>query len=135
MDRARSEVNIEPPKERIDSSDGKLMTITALGFDSFQGLMSAIPFAGLILGPLVSFLVWLTFFIWLKLHGVTIGDSVERMAVMFAGFFFELIPLLNILPIWTLTIFITVKLVQRTDRKKIKEFYEQLNSSPRLARK
>jgi hypothetical protein len=122
--------NTEPPKERIDSTDGQLMVITAFGLDFFQGIIGAIPFAGPIIAPVISLFIWFTFFIWLKLHGVSITDTIERIALMFGGFLLELVPLLNILPIWTLTILITVLLVQRSDRKKREEFYRDTHTTP-----
>ena len=130
MARTYTKENIVPPKERIDSETGRLMVITALGFDFFQGIIGMLPFVGFILAPLISFLIWLTFWIWLKLHGVSLGDNIKRMAIMFGGFLLELVPILNILPVWTLTIFITVLMVQRDDKRKIKEFYENTGTQP-----
>lgn len=124
MARNNARENIALPKERIDSSTGNLMVITALGFDFFQGIIGMLPIVGpMIAGFIINPIVFLTFFVWLKLHGVSIGDSVQRLALMFGGFLIELIPLLNILPAWTLTIFMTVLIVQRSDKRKIKEFY------------
>ncbi len=121
--------NIEPPQERIDKSTGRLMVIVALGFDFFQGIIGVLPVVGFILSPLVSLFIWLTFWIWLKLHGVNVTDKIGRIFIMWGGFFLELIPLLNILPTWTMTIFITVSLIQRDDKRKIKEFYENLKNT------
>jgi signal transduction histidine kinase len=122
--------NIEPPEERIDSSTGKLLVIVAFGLDFFQGIIGALPFVGAILSPMISLLVFLIFWMWLKLHGVSITDSIERIAIMFGGFLVELIPILNILPAWTLTIFITVLLVRNKDKREIKDFYEETGTSP-----
>ena len=114
--------NLKPPKERIDSSTGLFMVITALWFDFLQIALG-------IFALLVTPFMWLTFFVWLKLHKVTIGDSVKRIALMFGGFLVELIPIVNILPAWNLMIFITVLLVQRSDKKKIEEFYKNSKAS------
>lgn len=124
MAQSSSIENISPPRERIDKSSALLMAITVIGLEVFQGLVGALPIAGVILGPLVGFLIWFTFFIWLKLHGVTMGDNVKRMIVMLVGFFFEMIPIVGILPIWTATIIITIALVRNEDKKKIKKFTE-----------
>ena len=117
------------PQERIDSSTGLLMVIVALGFDFFQGIIGILPIAGFILAPLISLFIWLTFWIWLKLHGVNITDKTKRIVIMWGGFLLELIPLLDILPIWTITIFITVLSVQHSDKVKIKEFYKNTDIS------
>ncbi len=128
MARNISPESIEPPQERIDSGTGKLMVAVAFGFDLFQGVVGLTPFVGWVLSPMIGLIIWLTFWIWLKLHGVSVVESVERMAILFGGFLVELVPILNILPVWTLTIFVTVLLVQREDKKKIKEFYENIKS-------
>ena len=125
----KSNKNINAPQERIDSSTGLLMVIVALGFDFFQGIIGILPIAGFILAPLISLFIWLTFWIWLKLHGVNITDKTKRIVIMWGGFLLELIPLLDILPIWTITIFITVLSVQHSDKVKIKEFYKNTDIS------
>jgi hypothetical protein len=117
--------NVVPPLERIDYSTGQLMAITALFLDFFQGIMGAIPVAGQILSPLISIFIWLTFFVWLKLHEITIIDNIKRLAIMAGGSFLEIIPIINIAPIWTITILITVMLVKVEDKNKIKDFYKQ----------
>jgi len=121
MARKNIKENIEPPQERIDISTWKLMTAASIGADLFQVALG-------VLAPLISPFIFLTFWIWLKLHGVSIVDSVERIALMWGGFLIEVIPGLNILPAWTLTIFITVLLVRHNDTKKIKEFYKNINT-------
>lgn len=121
--------NMIPPKERIDRGTFLLMITTVVGLEIFQGIVGALPIAGVLLGPMVGFLIWLTFFIWFKLHGVTMGDNIKRMGIMLAGFFFELIPVLNILPIWTVTIFITIVIVRNEDKKKIKDFIKARQSA------
>lgn len=120
---------MEPPKERISQSTAQLMVVTALWFDFFQGVIGAVPLIGWIIAPIISFFIWFTFWFWLKLHGVTIADSIKRLALMFVAFLLELTPLLNILPIWTATILITVLLVRHGDKKKMEEFYADTKTS------
>lgn len=111
--------NIVPPEERIDLSTWQLMTVASAGADLLQ--------AGLtIFAPIVSPIIFLTFWVWLKFHGVGISDNIKRIVIMWGGFLVELIPGLNILPAWTLTIFITVLLVRNRDKRKIKEFYKNI---------
>lgn len=117
-----------PPQERIDPSTWQLMVAVALGLDFFQGIVGMLPFVGQILSPIISLFIFLIFWIWLKLHGVTITDSIKRVAIMFGGFLVELIPILNILPSWTLAIFLTVLLVRNSDKRKLKEFYRDTHS-------
>jgi hypothetical protein len=112
----------EPPKERIDKTKGVLMTSIGFGLDSLQASIGIVPILGFIVSPIISLFIWFFFWTWFKLNGVSIGDSVERIAVMFGGFLVEMIPVLNILPAWTLTVFLTVLIVQRADRKALIEY-------------
>lgn len=114
--------NVEPPKERIDTGTWKLMTAVAIGADLFQVMLG-------LFAPLISPFIFLTFWMWLKLHDVSIGDSIKRIAIMWGGFLVELIPVLNFLPTWTLSIFITVLMVRNKDKRKIKEFYKKVKNS------
>lgn len=45
----------------------------------------------------------MTFWLWFKLKGVNFGTA-RRAASMTAGFLIELIPIINILPAWTLAV-------------------------------
>lgn len=120
---------MSPPIERIDRSTGLLMIVTAFLLDTIQAALALMPIVGILLGPLMSFIIWLTFFIWLKLHGVTVGDNIKRIGIMLAGFVFESIAILDVLPIWTATILIMVVLVRREDKKKIKDFIKAKQSA------
>lgn len=122
--------NVEPPKERISSSTGNLMVATALGLDLFQGIIAAIPLAGILISDLIiNPIIIAIFWVWFISHKVHFGNNLRRLALMWGGFFLELIPILNILPIWTLTIFMTVLIVRKKDKKKIEEFYKNLRNA------
>ncbi|MBX4189506.1 hypothetical protein KW785_02835 [Candidatus Parcubacteria bacterium] len=70
----------------------------ALFFDALGGLFAPTLF----LPTLVNVVATLTFFIWLKLHGI---KFTRGKAAGFGGtFLVESIPLVNALPFWTLTI-------------------------------
>ncbi len=129
MVRSLQKKNVRPPQERISPSTGKLMIATAFGLDFLQGIIAAIPIAGVIIADLViNPIIIAVFWVWLILHKVHFNNNMRLLALMWGGFFLELIPLLNILPIWTLTIFMTILMVRNKDKKKIKEFYKNIKT-------
>lgn len=85
------------------------MIVTALFFDTIQfgaDLINFIPFVGFIFAWVissgVSIFAWLTFFLWFRLAGTKFDSKIVATTV--GAFFIELIPLLNALPAWTLSI-------------------------------
>lgn len=85
------------------------MIATALFFDGIQAgtiFIYPIPFVGLILGPLiaggVSFFAFMTFSFWFYLVGMKFNGKIVSTTV--GAFFIELIPVLNALPGWTLSV-------------------------------
>lgn len=85
------------------------MIATALFFDAIQfgaDLMHFIPVIGNILAIVissgVSIFAWLTFFLWFRLAGTKFDSKIVATTV--GTFFIELIPILNALPAWTLSI-------------------------------
>lgn len=81
----------------------------ALFFDTVQfgaNLMHFIPVIGNILAVIissgVSIFAWLTFFLWFRLVGTKFDSKIVATTV--GTFFIELIPVLNALPAWTLSI-------------------------------
>lgn len=89
-----------------------LMLIVALFFDGIQALFQLIPVAGQILAMIIGLLAYLTFFLWFMLKGqrfLTAGKIIAMTGTLFV----EIIPIVNALPAWTLSIvlmFITSKL-------------------------
>ena len=85
------------------------MIAVARFFDGIQfgaDLMNFIPYVGFILAWTitsgVSIFAWLTFFLWFRLMGSKFDSKVVATTV--GTFFIELIPGLNALPAWTLSI-------------------------------
>lgn len=86
------------------------MVSVALAYDGIQALfdlLHLIPVVGNIIAAIITALIsvaaWLTFYIWLKMHGVHF-NSAKRILTMGGGFFLELLPVLNMLPAWTLAV-------------------------------
>lgn len=90
------------------------MVVVALVFDLFQLLLDLLH---ILVGPgtiiaaittgLLSFVAWLTFYIWFKTKGMSF-TSPKRILTMGGGFLIELIPVLNVLPAWTLAVIILI---------------------------
>jgi len=109
----------------IDSVMAFFMVGVALMVDFLQmvvGITVLIPIFGLILAPLLGFFIgvtaWLIFFFWFKLLGVNFFERVDaKVVVWLAGALAEITPL-GILPIWTLTIALTIVI---TNAKRVEE--------------
>lgn len=85
------------------------MIAVALFFDAIQfgaNFLHFIPVIGTILALVissgVSIFAWLTFFLWFRLAGTKFVSKIAATQV--GTFFIEMIPALNSLPAWTLSI-------------------------------
>jgi hypothetical protein len=125
MQASQSYISVEIPesRNRIPSHTAVLMGSTAFFFDTLQGLFGifhSIPVAGTVLataiGWAVTFIAAFTFFLWFKLHGISFLDSgVRKLITFFGGTLIELVPLLNILPAWTLSVMLLIVIVRTED--------------------
>ena len=95
--------------EKISKITMWAMIVVALFFDGLQfgaDLLNFIPFVGFILAWTitsgVSIFAFLTFFLWFHLAGMKFDSKIAASTV--GAFFIELIPVLNALPAWTLSI-------------------------------
>lgn len=79
------------------------MVSVALFYDAVQGIINLIPILGQILSGLISMFAFLTFYLWFKLKGLNFVTP-KRAAYLGGGLLIELIPILNILPAWTLAV-------------------------------
>ncbi|MEK7390641.1 MAG: hypothetical protein AAB635_00710 [Patescibacteria group bacterium] len=103
----------------INNLTATLMISVAIFYDLIQALfdlLHLIPVIGNVIATvitaLLSVVAWLTFYVWFKMHGVHF-NSAKRAITMGAGFLIELMPILNILPAWTLAvvlIFLTARM-------------------------
>ena len=84
-----------------------LMFSVALFFDTLQAVFQIAPVLGQILAGLIAIFAFLTLWLWFRLHGIKFSTP-KRSAVMAGGFLIELIPILNILPAWTLAVTLIV---------------------------
>ena len=85
------------------------MVGAALFYDVIQAGLDLLPFVGWILSPLVSIPAFLTFYIWFKIYGRNFMTP-KRALAMGAGVIIEMIPILNILPGWTVAVLFLIGL-------------------------
>lgn len=87
-------------KDPIKDTTVFLMIFTALCFDGIQALIGWIPVVGNIFADLFSIFIFLTFFLWFKMHGISMMTP-KRFGAMAGAGFAEMIPYVNLLPAWT----------------------------------
>lgn len=101
--------------KEIKKVTATFMIVVALLFDVIQALINLLPFAGQILSFFVSIFAFLTFYVWFKIHGTSFSKPTRALKFL-GGFSIELIPVLNMLPAWTLAV---VLIIGETKVKKI----------------
>lgn len=102
-------------KQRIGNTQGVLMIGVAVVVDFVQGLLTA-GIVGLIVSTFISIFAWLMFFLWFKLNSIGMLDSGARLAVtIWGGAFIEMIPVINVLPAWTISVAIMLFIVRSED--------------------
>ena len=62
---------------------------------------------GAIVTPVISVIAWLTFYLLFKRRGVHF-NSPKRVLSMGGGFLIELLPIINILPGWTVAVILVI---------------------------
>lgn len=103
-------------KRRISSIQAIFMLAVAGVFDLIQFLISFIPYVGWIISVFLSIFVWLTFYMWFKLNGISFLDKGARLAItFFLGAIIEVIPIINILPGWTLSVVLMLLIIRAED--------------------
>lgn len=91
---------MEKEKSQISETTIFLMIFSALCLDGLQALIGWIPLFGNILAGLLSIFIFLTFFLWFKIHGITMLTP-KRLTALAGGGIIEMVPFINIFPAWT----------------------------------
>lgn len=87
---------------KISKTSAMLMTMTAYFFDGLQAFLNFI-LIGFLINWIISIYAFLTFYIWFKMKGVRF--TTVKNATSFNGSFLgKLIPGLNTIPFWTLSV-------------------------------
>ena len=106
-----------------------LMIFTALCFDGVQAIVGWIPILGNILAGLASIFIFLTFFLWFKMYGISMMTP-KRFGSLAGGGLIEMIPYINLLPAWTLVV---IYLIGTTKIKELASKHPNLAKGAMLA--
>ncbi len=110
----------------ISDTTAFLMIFTVLTMEGIQAMIGWIPFLGNILADGISFFIFLTFFIWFKMHGISMIKP-KIMTALIGGGLVEMLPFINIFPVWT---GIVIYLIGTT---KVKELFDKNPKKAKLA--
>ena len=101
-----------------------LMIGTALFFDVVQIVIGWIPVFGNVLSMCVSLFAFMSFFLWFYMYGIRMITP-KRLFTMIGAGIIEMIPYVDLLPAWTLTV---IFLIGTTKVKKLAEKHPGLAS-------
>lgn len=120
----------------ITKTDTALMIATAAIVDLLQLFMTAlhlIPFVGsaleIIISPFVTLFAFLTFYVWFKIKGITFERPSQALRFG-GGTLIEFMPIIDALPAWTLTVWLTT----RGERREINVQSADSDTSTKRAR-
>lgn len=85
-----------------------MMMAVAIVCDISLALIALVPYVGWVINGLLSPCVFILFFTWYKIKGIKY-TSMRKMAVLPAGLLIEMIPYVNILPGWTVSVFLNTQ--------------------------
>ena len=102
-------------RNRVTASTTYLMVGTALFFDALQFILNFIPFVGWILSFIVGIFAWLTFYTWTSIKGWGWSDTLKKIAINWGIPLFEIFPVLNDLPLWTVRVAIQISIIKAED--------------------
>jgi hypothetical protein len=98
---------------RISAATGAFMLIMALLFDFLQFIVGFIPVIGQVIGTVLGAAAGGTFWFWFKIKGVELWN--KKGATLGLGALVEVIPVLGMLPAWTLAVSRTITLSRISD--------------------
>lgn len=83
--------------------NGLFLILVALLFDGIQVFLTLI-IIGAVLNWIVSLFAMMTFYVWLKLLGVSYweGNGTRKLLSFMGAGFIEMVPIFNAIPAWTL---------------------------------
>lgn len=95
------------PRKEISFGTGFLMVGTALLFDTLQALSALIVFDLGMIGMLITFFAFMTFWFWFRIKGIHFNRP-SRVLTFGGATAIEMFPFLNALPTWTLAVVIII---------------------------
>jgi len=155
------------PEQHIDNATAGFMIATALFFDALDvvpaALMTAatgaatavgwIPFLGQLIGvaaigagmiiewaisALIAFCAFLTFFLWFKMHGVSLGFvnrfAIRRLLIWLICTLLESLPIpfLSALPLLTVSTVASIILSRAQDKEELREWQGKVSRLERI---
>lgn len=102
-------------RNRAHTTTFVLMLCTAIFFDGLQAIFLLIPFLGWLLSSLVSIFAWLTFYTWTSIKGWGLSDTLKQIIVNWVLPLIEIVPILNVLPTWTLKVVLSYSFLKAED--------------------
>jgi hypothetical protein len=101
---------------RIGKMQSTVIVGIAVGVDFVQGLLT-ISAIGLIVNTFISIFIWLMFWFWFRLNGIGFlnGKVVLKTVAMWGAGIIELMPVINNIPAWTVSIVIMLIIVRIED--------------------
>lgn len=90
-------------KSKISKIDFAKMLVVAIFFDATLALIQLIPVAGSVMSMVFGVIPLMIFFIWYRLLGISFSNPKKGIS-FFGASLIELIPIVNILPTWTLEV-------------------------------
>lgn len=101
---------------KISKGAAVIMVCVAIFIDIAQFLLNFIPGPGWIIIWIVNAIVWSTFYIWFRSKGVNFSGT-KKSRNLATAFVFELIPILDALPGWTVAITLTIRSVWKEEKE------------------
>lgn len=92
-------------ERRISKTTFWLMVGVAIFFDLIQIILTLLA-VGIVADSLITVVAGLTFFLWFKLKGVQFNNS-KKILTAGGSFLVEAIPVLNVIPTWTISVILT----------------------------
>jgi hypothetical protein len=108
-------------RDRLGTFQAVLLNATAIIIDALQ-LVLGLMIIGFVLNTLITVMAWLSYFLWYKLLDISFIDAGLRKAVLFMGTgLIEVIPFINGIPTWTLSVILMILIVRHEDARYNKE--------------
>jgi len=106
---------------RVSNFHAWVIIVLSIGIDTLVFMVALIPFVGGIIGTFLGALAFFIFIVWFMVLGVHFLDKTERLAFKITMLLTELIPYVNILPMWTIGNILIIHQSRADDRKKARE--------------
>lgn len=117
---------------RINGFHKYALLSVAFAVDFLQFIFVFIPVIGIFLSSILTVVMRIVFWVWLRILGVGFADKSNRYFVNVSMTIVEMLPLLNnIIPGWCIGTLVIIRQVEREDMEKQREVAE--NQVPPLA--